>query len=180
MKITLTCTQGIAWYFQGDLSFFPLSSASSPCSACRPAQQQGQDVLARGGSFPCAAPRQSLGGGRERGDVPLRCLLHLCSVLPCPLQVTHWKRSGKELQTLEGRSLQSLKSRELCTCKENCHIPKFFLSILSSMATPAANNRVWIHCLWAAKGHRTICVAFSGKRLPEWNIKCGVQTCKAY
>lgn len=105
----------------------------------------------------------------------LRCLLHLHSFLPYLLQVILGTRSSRELQTLKGRSLLLLESRQLYTCKENCHIPQLFLSILSSMATPAADNRVWIHCLCAAKGHCTIYVVFAGNRLPEWNIKCWVQ-----
>lgn len=43
--------------------------------------------------------------------LPALHLLHLHSILLCPLQATHWKSSGKELQILEGRSLQLLESR---------------------------------------------------------------------
>lgn len=185
MRNSRMCTQSITGYFWGDLSFSSLSLALPPYSACNPTQQLGWTGLGQGGWFSLCSPWSVPGEGEKPRVTPLilmwcqQCpdlrLLHLLSLLPCHLQVTHWKRSSKELQTLEGRSLQPTESRKLYTHRENCHIPKLFPSILSSMATPAADNRVWIHCLWAAKGHHTICVLFSGNRLPEWNIKCWMQ-----
>lgn len=121
MKINHTCTQVTARSVRCDLSFFPLSSASSPCSACWPAQQLGWIGLARRGGVSLGSPYIVPGEGRRGCAIPtlLMCqwcpalhLLHLHSIFPCLLQVTRWKRSSKQLQTLEGRSLQSLQRRE--------------------------------------------------------------------
>lgn len=185
MKITHTCTQVTAWSVRGDLSFFPLSSASSPCSACWPAQQLGWIGLARSGGVSLCSPYILPGEGRRGCAMPSpRCWcasgaqLCTCSICTpsCPVcsRSPTGKGPVKNSKPLKVGACSHCKAER--TRKEICHIPKlFFSSILYSVATPAADYRVWINCLWAAKGHCTICVVFSGNRLPEWNIKCWVQ-----
>lgn len=86
-----------------------------------------------------------------------------------------------------GRGLvRNYKSLKIGMCgkhrveKEDCHISRFFLFILSSMAAPATGKRVWIHCLCVPKVIMLHCVALSGIRLLEWNMKCWVENLKEY
>lgn len=103
------------------------------------------------------SPRKYL--GKVRGDVP--CLWCHCAsgtqLCACPILTLSCPDC---LRSPFGRGLiRNYKSLKIGTCgpykqraqKENCHIWRFFLSILSSMAAPATDKRVWIHCLCVAK-----------------------------
>lgn len=129
----------------------------SSCPACRPAQQLGWIAMAK-----VELPVEG-----ERGCAILWChcasgtQLCACSILTLSCPDCHRSLFGRSLV----RNYKSLKIGPCGPCKqrvqkENCHISRFFLSILSSMAAPATDKRVWIHCLCVAKVIILLCNTF--------------------
>lgn len=70
MRNSRMCTQGIAGYFWGDLSFSSLSLALPPYSACNPTQQLGWTGLGQSGWFSLCSPGQYLGRARRHVSPP--------------------------------------------------------------------------------------------------------------
>lgn len=138
---------------QGCVLLFLLLCPLSSCPACRPAQQLGWIATAK------VELRGVRGDGMCHPVMPLcqwhsaLCLLHLDSVLTV---TGHFLKKVWLGITNPWRQEHVVPvNREY---KEKIAI--YPGSILSSMAAPATDKRVWIHCLCVAKVITLLCSTF--------------------